>query len=90
MPATKTAKNLPVNASGTVRTAGRHTVVYRDTRGRTRNAEVTGPGAGANQLNLRIRYGGRGTTRTLTNVPMATARTQTNVWFNRGRAAVTS
>lgn len=66
------------NTKTTPRSSGRQTVTYRDTKGRLRDAVITG-GSGTNR-NLVVPWGG-GATRTLTAVAKATSPKQTNVWF---------
>lgn len=66
---------------------GKKTVKYRDSRGRTFDAVVTGPGTGQT-LNLRIRDFDRKViaNQILANVPLATAikgAGSTGVYFNR-------
>lgn len=62
---------------------GYKTVVYRNSRGRTFLAKVTGAGTG-NTLNLEIRDKDRRTkaNQVLSNVPVATTMKSTNAWFN--------
>jgi hypothetical protein len=48
------------------------TVQYTHTTGKTYDAVVTGPGAGANELNLRVRALNGTAGRDLTNVPRRT------------------
>lgn len=63
---------------------GFRTVTYRDARGRTMNATVTGPGTGQT-VNLRIRDRSRGnvSNQIVSNVSLTTSKTATGVYHNR-------
>jgi hypothetical protein len=69
---------MAASVKTTPRTIGRQTVRYRNAKGKTRDAVVTG-GTGTS-LNLVVPAGGGGTLR-LTGIAKATGVKQTNVWF---------
>ena len=69
--------------NGWFSTSGRRRVHYRDINGKTRTGKVIGAGS-VSGIKIQIRLGGSpSNNQILDNVPLMTARNQTNVYMNR-------
>jgi hypothetical protein len=68
--------------TGKHRSAGKVTVKYRNVDGMTQNATVLAMATNGTTNNLKLLIGSGPYRRIVDNVPLATARNQTGVYFN--------